>query len=141
MKLPEIVQAYVDSFNPAGLEVWVETFGPEGTYSDPGTPAPLARQELREYFAGLFDGFPDATIETVSLDLISPNLSVWRWVLRGTNSGSYRGLPVTGRLVTLAGCEFIEVRGGKIHRVDGYFDRLSMLAQLGIAPGRAGVDR
>jgi len=56
------------------------------------------------------------------------------WILRGRNTSSYRGLPVTGRPVTLPGCEFIEVRNHKLHRVDGYFDRLSILVQLGLAP-------
>ncbi len=136
MEPPAIVRAYVESFNPAGLESWVDTFAAEGTYSDPGTSVPLSRNDLREYFGGLFGGFPDATIETLSLDSISEDLSVWRWVLRGTNSGSYRGLPVTGRAVTLAGCEFIQARGGAIQRVEGYFDRLAILVQLGLAPGR-----
>jgi hypothetical protein len=73
----------------------------------------------------------------VSLNTVSEHLSVWRWILRGTNTGSYRGLPVTGRSLTLPGCEFIEVRGGKLHVVEGYFDQLTILGQLGLAPGPA----
>lgn len=38
--------------------------------------------------------------------------------------------------VTLAGREFIEVRGGAIQRVDGYFGRLAVLVRLGTVPGR-----
>jgi predicted ester cyclase len=45
------------------------------------------------------------------------------------------GFPVTGRPLTLSGCEFLEARGGKLHKVDGYFDRLTILGQLGLAPG------
>jgi predicted ester cyclase len=90
---------------------------------------------IKEYFPGIFTGFPDATFETVGLHVISEHLSVWRWVLHGTNTGPYRGLPPTGRSVRLPGCEFIEVRDDKIHRIEGYFDRLTLLGQLGLAPG------
>jgi len=30
-------------------------------------------------------------------------------------------------------CEFIETRGNKVYRVEGYFDRLTLLGQLGLA--------
>jgi predicted ester cyclase len=78
----------------------------------------------------------------VSLDPVTEHLSVWRWLLRGTNTGSYRGAPATGRSLTLPGCEFLETRGGKLHQVDGYFDRLTILAQLGLtaAPAAPAAD-
>ena len=70
---------------------------------------------------------------------LSADVVVWRWVIRGTHTGSYRGLPPTGRNLILPGCEFIEVGEGKLRRVEGYFDRLGILQQLGVvpAPGQA----
>jgi steroid delta-isomerase-like uncharacterized protein len=138
MEIPEAVKDYVDAFARADVDGCLSAFGPDGTYSDPGTTGPLSGQAIREHFAAFFAGFPDAQCETVSLDPVTGQLSAWRWILRGTNTGSYRGLPVTGRSLTLPGCEFIEVRGGKLHRADGYFDRLTMLVQLGLAPAPAG---
>ena len=78
MEPPEIVKTYVETFAPDHLDAWVKTFGSDATYSDPGTSGFLPRQALKEYLAGLFGGFPDATVETVSLDAISEHLSVWR---------------------------------------------------------------
>jgi predicted ester cyclase len=80
----------------------------------------------------VFAGFPDATFETVVVHAITADLAVWRWVVRGTNTGSNPGFPPTGRSVILPGCEFIEVRTGKVQRVEGYVDCLSMLEQLGL---------
>ena len=137
MEIPEVVTGYVDAFARADADACAAAFAPEGSYSDPGTAGPLSGQAIRDHFAAFFRGFPDATCETVSLDAITGHLSAWRWILRGTNTGSYRGLPVTGQPMTLPGCEFIEVRNDKLHRVDGYFDRLSMLVQLGLAPAPA----
>jgi steroid delta-isomerase-like uncharacterized protein len=134
VEIPGIVRAYIDTFCRRDLDAWLDTLEPDGTYSDPGTAQALSGQALKEHFAVFFAGFPDATCETVGLDPISEHLWAWRWVLRGTNTGSYRGLPSTGRTLVLPGCEFIEVRGDKVHRVEGYFDRLTLLGQLGLAP-------
>jgi steroid delta-isomerase-like uncharacterized protein len=137
MELPEVVKAYVDAFSRADVDACADAFGPDGTYSDPGTAGALSGQAIRDHFTAFFSGFPEAACETLSLDPVTEHLSVWRWVLRGTNTGSYRGLPATGRSLVLPGCEFLEVRGGKLHRADGYFDRLAILAQLGLAPAPA----
>jgi hypothetical protein len=40
----------------------------------------------------------------------------------------------TGRTVEVPGCEFIEIRGDHVCRVNGYVDRLTMVNQLGLAP-------
>ena len=135
MELPQIVSTYIDAFRRQDVDAWLTTFAPDGTLRDPATDQqPLAGQALKDVVGGFFAGFSDATTETVAVYAISADLAVWRWVIRGTNTGSYRGFPPTGRSVTLPGCEFIEVRQCLVQRVEGYFDRLSMLGQLGLVP-------
>lgn len=134
IEIPKVVRTYVDAWSAGDLDAWLASFAPDGTYSDPNLPKPTLAHGLKEHFAGFFAGFPDATCETVGLDAISDLLCVWRFVQQGTNTGSLRGLPVTGLKVALPGCEFIEIRGGQIRHVQGYFDRLTMLTQLGLAP-------
>jgi steroid delta-isomerase-like uncharacterized protein len=140
MEIPQIVRTYIDAFRRQDVDAWLATFAPDGTLSDPATnQQPLAEQALKEVVGGFFAGFPDATTETMALYAITPDLAVWRWVIRGTHAGSYRGLSPTGRSLILPGCEFITVRESKVQRVEGYFDRLSILQQLGAipAPGQA----
>jgi steroid delta-isomerase-like uncharacterized protein len=134
MELPQIVSTYIDAFCRQDLDACLAPFAADGTYSDPGTAQPLSGPAIKDHFAALFAGFPDATTETVALHAITPDMAVWRWVIRGTNTGSYRGLPPTGRSLIQPGCEFIEVGEGKVQRVEGYFDRLGMLQQLGLVP-------
>ncbi len=141
MTIPEVVRKYVGAFASRDVEGCVQSFASDGTYSDPGTPQPLSRDEINEHFAALFVGFPDATCETVALDPLAENRTVWRWIVRATNTGSFRGAPPTGRPVVLPGCEFIEVRDGLIHRVEGYYDRLTFLAQLGLVPSPPAATR
>ncbi len=134
MEIPQIVKTYIDTFSRGDLDAWLSTFAPDGTCSDSGTPQPLSGQALIDHYRPLFDGFPDLTVETVALHAITSDLSAWRWVIHGTNTGSYRGIPPSGRSLMLPGCEFIEVRDGLVQRVEGYFDHLSMLQQLGVVP-------
>jgi|GraSoi2013_100cm_1033763.scaffolds.fasta_scaffold334642_1 steroid delta-isomerase-like uncharacterized protein len=140
MEIPQIVGTYIDAFCRRDADACLATFAPDGTYSDPVTAQqPLLGQAIKDLFSGFFAGFPDATTETVAVHAITDDLAVWRWIVRGTHTGSFHGLPPTGRSVILPGCEFIEVRAGKLQRVEGYFDRLSIQEQLGLvpAPGQA----
>ena len=134
MELPQIVSTYIDAFCRQDLDACLATFAPDGTYSDPATAQPLSGQALKDYFREFGAGFPDWTSETVTVHAITEDLAVWRWVIRGTNTGSIPGSPPTGRSLILPGCEFIEVREALVQRVEGYFDRLSILEQLGLVP-------
>jgi steroid delta-isomerase-like uncharacterized protein len=134
METPKIIKNYVEAWSNADVDSCIAPFGTDGTYCDPAVPKPTLARELKEQWAGFFSGFPDLRFETVGLDPISENIWVWRWIGRGTNTGSFAGAPPTGRKVEQPGCEFIDVRGGRIHSVVGYYDRLTMLSQLGLAP-------
>ena len=128
MEIPQIVHTYIDAFNRRDIDAWLATFAPDGTLSDPAkAKQPLAGQALKEVIGGFFAGFPDAATEAVEVYAIKADLAVWRWIIRGTHTDSYRGISPTGRSLILPGCEFIEVRDGMVQRVEGYFDRLSML--------------
>ena len=137
MEVPQIVKTYVQTWSTHDLATCLDLFAPDGTYSDPTTPQPTVARNLKEHWAGFFAAFPDVKFETVALDAISENLCIWRWIGRGTHTGSLGGAPPSGRKMAQPGCEFIEVRNGRIQTVIGYFDRLTMLTQLGpICPGR-----
>jgi steroid delta-isomerase-like uncharacterized protein len=134
MEIPRVLRTYLETWNTGDMDTCVALFAPDGTYSDPTLPEPTAARSLKGHFAGFFTGFPDIKFETVGLDAISDNLWVWRSIGRGTHTGSLRGVPPTGRKLAQPGCEFIEIRNGRIRSVVGYFDRLTMLTQLGLAP-------
>jgi ketosteroid isomerase-like protein len=47
------------------------------------------------------------------------------------------GLPASGRRFTLRGCDVTEVAGGKVRRVDAYWDSGALFRQLGGGPSDA----
>jgi SnoaL-like polyketide cyclase len=81
-----------------------------GTYADPTTESPLAGPALAEHVRALLTAFPDLNFEVVSCqpaDVGTDGTMVVQWLMRGTNTGSLRGLIPTGRTVTLPGVDVI----------------------------------
>ena len=134
MEVPQIIRTYIDACSPRNFEHFLSLFSADATYSDPGTPQPLPPPGIKAYLGGLFAAFPDTKFETVAVYAISDTLFVWRWIMRGTNTGSFMGMPATLQPITLPGCEFITLNGDKVHKVEGYFDQVTMLRQLGLMP-------
>jgi hypothetical protein len=62
--------------------------------------------------------------------------------MRGTNTGSYAGLPPTGRAIELPGADFVRVSDAGITAIEGYFDSAVIPRQLGldviVQPSRIG---
>ena len=86
-------------------------------------------------YAGAIDrlaGFPDYELERQQL-LIDADTSAYRWVMRGTQTGVYQGLPPTGRAVEVAGATFSEFNpDGLVARDTHYIDVPALLRQLGL---------
>lgn len=130
MEVPGIVRAYADAFASFDLERCIATFAPEGTFSDPNNPVPIGRDRVEEYFKALYARYPDAQYELLGVYAVSEEVCVIRWLM---HASSYEGSRA-GQRATMAMCEFVTVRGGKIHHVEGYYDRLTLLQQLGVSP-------
>ena len=52
--------------------------------------------------------------------------------MRGTNTGPFGALPPTGRVIELAGADFLTTDHGKLRSVAGYFDSGAIPRQLGL---------
>ena len=111
----------------------VTTFTEHGTYADPATPGPLSGAAIGAYAQSIWDAFPDLSFDIVSIGENSPGLVSAEWLMKGTNTGSFNGLPPTGAAIALPGADFIRVEGGKIRSVQGYFDS-------GVLPRALGLD-
>jgi hypothetical protein len=54
------------------------------------------------------------------------------WVMRGTDTGGYAGLPPTGKEIGLAGADVVRVVDAGIESIEGYFDSAAIPRQLGL---------
>ena len=81
-------------------------------------------------FYAAFDGMHH-TIEDVFA--IDDRVAV-RFVLNGTHTGSFFGIPPTGRSVSIAANVILHVTNGKATKLFGVFDEAGILRQLGVLP-------
>jgi|SRR3990172_12621891 len=64
----------------------------------------------------------------------SGNIVVVEVNWKGTNTGPIAGQPPTGKVWDVDGCQVITMENGKIKELHQYYDMLSLLQQLGMAP-------
>jgi steroid delta-isomerase-like uncharacterized protein len=128
----DIARRYVDAWNARDAARLSATFAEGGTYQDPATGGPLGPAALARYAAGLWSAFPDLVFEDGGMQQCDPGSVVLRWTMRGTSRGSLLGLPPTGATIALPGVDLIQVSDTGVVRVEGFFDRATLMEQLGV---------
>src|SRR5262245_8724732 len=131
MKPLEIAQQYFDAWNRRDAPGIVATFAEGGTYSDPSSGT-LTGNAIGAYASQLWAAFPNLRFEIVSAAETGPGAVAAQWVMHGTNTGSFGGLPPTGRPGTLPGADFLTLSNGRVQSVQGYFDSRGVPDQLGL---------
>jgi steroid delta-isomerase-like uncharacterized protein len=126
-------QRYFDGWNAHDADVIAATFALDGTYADPLVQG-LDPGATGAYAVGLAAAFPDLRFELVTSSLTDDGAVAAQWVMRGTNSGPFNGLPPTGREIALPGADFITFAddGSGIASVTGYFDSAGVPRDLGL---------
>lgn len=77
------------------------------------------------------EAFPDWHVEIRSLHADGGTVVV-EWDSTGTFTGPFRGERPNGKVFRRRGCAVAEVEGGKIARYRDYYDRATLLDQLGL---------
>jgi steroid delta-isomerase-like uncharacterized protein len=126
-------QRYFDAWNAHDATAIAATFAPEGTYTDPIVRG-LDPDATGAYAVGLAAAFPDLRFELVASTQTDDGSVAAQWIMRGTNSGPFNGLPPTGREIALPGADFITFTddGAGIASVTGYFDSAGVPRDLGL---------
>jgi predicted ester cyclase len=81
----------------------------------------------------LMTGLPDVQWKIEDIIQEGDKVAV-RHSLKGTNTGVYRGLPPTGKVITNDGILIFQLKGDKIIAVWTQTDRLGFNQQIGIIP-------
>jgi steroid delta-isomerase-like uncharacterized protein len=105
--------------------------------SDTHFHGPAGAIEFSQMWA---DGFPDGRVKIDNVVAAGDHV-VLQFTGEGTQTGPLKSptgeIPPTGRSVMIKLCDVHEIRDGKIHSVQSYFDSASMLMQLGVMPEAA----
>jgi predicted ester cyclase len=88
-----------------------------------------------EYFAKMFYAAFEGIHHTIEDVFATDDRIAVRFVLRGRHTGTFFGIPASGREVTIAANVLMHVADGKVSRLFGIFDEAGLLRQIGVLPG------
>ncbi len=127
----EIVRRYQEIYNRNDLDALGEVVSEELLTPRimPGIPTGIEGAKAAHQI--MLAGFPD--YQTIIDDLFGEGDKVAaRITMSGTNTGSFMGIPPTGRYVSFTGIYIARLANGKIVEHWGEEDGVSLLQQLGV---------
>lgn len=130
-----VAQAWLDAMAAHDFGRLKELRSSDYVLEHPALPGPVGSEEEDAYLHSLTDALPDWHWEIVRI-VAQGDFVVINGVRRGTQTGTMTDLgtadvPATGKDLVLRISNTLEIKNGKIVRSSVYYDRLSMLKQLG----------
>ena len=129
-----IVQEHVDRERAHDLDALVDTFTSQSAWEDVASAETYhGHAGVRQFYGDLFAGFPDFGLEVTRKHVCEESI-VLEVVATGTHSAAWKGIPATGKTVRFPLCAiFTFSSDDKISAEIVYYDRLTVLSQLGVA--------
>lgn len=97
-----------------------------------GSP-PMSLSEHEALASVFYSAFPDY-VHVIDDVVANDRTVVVRFTLSGTHLGDFAGIPATGNRVEAVGISMLTVRDGKVSQLNGVFDQVAMLRQVGAFP-------
>jgi steroid delta-isomerase-like uncharacterized protein len=129
-----IVQEHVNRELAHDLDALVETFTNESVWEDVASAETHdGHPGIRQHYDELFTGFPDFAFEVVRKHTGDESV-VLEVIVTGTHLATWKGIPATGKAVRFPLCAiFTFGADDRINAEIVYYDRLTVLTQLGVA--------
>ena len=128
-----IVRRYVDEVLNKGDESSARSLlSPDFVFHMPDKDL-RGLEMFKQYMESSHSGMPDSHFAIEDI-IAEKDKVVFCWTLTGTHTGEFMGIPATNKKVSNSGASVIRISGGKIVEIWPYWDRLSLMQQLGVAP-------
>ena|SRR2546430_1128685 len=127
------VRRFTDDINQKNVAVIDELCTPDYVNHDPANPQVRSREDYKQWFTGLSAAFSDLHF-TIDDILAEGDKVAYRFTLRATHSGSWRGAAPTGKSITVTGTEIVRIHDGKFAEAWANTDALGLVQQLGLIP-------
>ena len=133
----QIALTLLEAINARDLSLWSQHLAEDYIAEHPGVSIPLNKTRSMGYQQRFVTALPDIHLEVLRV-LAEGDHVLIHWTASGTHAerlATVTGetIPPTRRTVRVSGALLTEVRDGKVVRLWGYYDQLSVLAQLGIS--------
>lgn len=133
IKIHELVKAWAAGWGAKSVDDFLALFTDDCVYEDvPTGRVNRGKEQLAEFARQVMTGFPDFQFEVTSCVATEEGAGI-EWVMTGSHTGDYPGMPATGKRLRIRGASFMVFRAGKLQRVSDYWD----LAGSGLLPGAA----
>ena len=96
-------------------------------------PDVVGIDSARAMYANYVNGFSNIKFTIVDVFGQGDKL-VKHWNFKGKHTGTFFGIPPTGKDVNVEGVTLVKMRGGKIAEEQDFFDNLAFMQQLGLMP-------
>jgi steroid delta-isomerase-like uncharacterized protein len=93
------------------------------------------KEQLRGFATGAFAAIPDIRFELTGRVAAGEQAAI-EWVMAGTHTGDFPGLPATGKPFSVRGSTILELENGKIRRESDYWDAATFMKQVGLLPSQ-----
>ncbi|MER6946066.1 ester cyclase [Nonomuraea sp. NPDC005983] len=119
-----VMRLYDEVLNQGKLDVVDEIFAPTFTGTGPARPGPEGIKQLSEHIRSTLTE-PHFDVQ----DMVAEGDKVaTRWVLQGTHSGAFFGLPATNRPVEVRACVIFRIENNQIAEFWPVIDTSSLRA-------------
>ena len=96
-----------------------------------GGSAGVDRAGHEAFARAFYAGFPDIQHDIEEV-IATESAAVVRFVLKGTHTGGFFGIPPTRRPVVVVANVLMDVVDGKVTKLRGVFDEAGLLRQIGV---------
>jgi steroid delta-isomerase-like uncharacterized protein len=120
----KLVEAWAKTWSggPEGLERFVALFDDDCHYEDVPTGSIAGgKEQLAGFYQAVMVAAPDHTLKLVSI-VANEHGAGAEYVVTGTHTGDFPGLPATGKPFRFRGASILKMRGGKIQQSIDYWD-------------------
>lgn len=131
----QIGRAYFNAIGAKDLDLAVSLWKPGASDHLHGIADLTAPADIKAYFTGLFEAFPDFSFEVLEFTA-SGKLAACRWRITGTflGPGRFQGLVPNGKTIAIEGCDMLRIEDGQILENNAYTNAQQIAEQLGVMP-------
>jgi steroid delta-isomerase-like uncharacterized protein len=127
------INRFVEFINTGDTTIVAEIVAPDYVELDPFPGQKPGREGIKEVILMARASFPDL-VWVMDEMVAEGNMVASKFTWRGTHSGTFLGVPPTGKHITVTGMVFDRVVDGKMVESQLLMNTLSILAQLGAIP-------
>jgi predicted ester cyclase len=92
-------------------------------------------EQRMQYVAIMLTAFPDLSYVEDGM-IAEGDIVASRYNMRVTHTGTFMGIPATGKQILAKGVDVRRIEGGKVAEIWDFPDTMGIMTQLGAIPGR-----